>query len=325
MIISASRRTDIPSYYSEWLFNRIKEGFVYVRNPMNIHQVSKLSLDPAVVDGLVLWTKNPAPMLGRLNGLADYSYYFQFTLTPYQTDVETNLPSKEAVIIPVFQALSDQIGLERVIWRYDPIFLNEKYTLDYHFTSFGEMAYRLKDYTKKCTISFIDLYRSTARAMQKLGIKMLTDQDKDRLAQGLSRIAHEYGIVMETCAEGIDLHKYGIVHAKCIDEQLFEAIAGYGLKIAKDKSQRLECGCVASRDIGMYDSCANGCRYCYANHRQQMVGINISNHDPRSPLLCGTMEAGDVLKEIKTTSNKMKTSSGNINQMSIFDQDHHVR
>lgn len=163
MIISASRRTDIPTYYSDWLLNRIKAGYVYVRNPMNVHQISKISLSPDVVDGIVFWTKNPIPMLDKLNALKDYMYYFQFTLNSYGVDVERNIPSKNNVIVPTFQRLSDLIGPDRVIWRYDPIFLSETYTTDYHIHYFEELAKRLSSYTKKCTISFLDFYRNTEK------------------------------------------------------------------------------------------------------------------------------------------------------------------
>ena len=156
MIISASRRTDIPTYYSEWFFNRLHEGYVLVRNPMNIHQVSKITLNPDVVDGIVFWTKNPTPMLDKLDQLNDYTYYFQFTLNAYGRDVETGVPSKNNVIIPAFQKLSDKIGPERVIWRYDPIFISKIYTIDYHLHYFEQLAKRLSPYTKKCTISFLD-------------------------------------------------------------------------------------------------------------------------------------------------------------------------
>ena len=143
MIISASRRTDIPNYYSEWFFNRIKEGYVLVRNPMNISQVSKISLSPDVVDGIVFWTKNPLPILDRLEELREYTYYFQFTLTPYGKDVEPNVPSKNDLIIPSFRKLSERIGKERVVWRYDPILFNDKYTMDYHIKYFKALAAKL--------------------------------------------------------------------------------------------------------------------------------------------------------------------------------------
>ena len=132
MIISASRRTDIPTYYSDWFYSRIKDGFVLVRNPMNIHQVSKISLSSDVVDGIVFWTKNPIPMMTKLDEIKDYSYYFQFTLNAYGKDVEPNVPSKNEIIIPAFQKLSQKMGKDKVVWRYDPIFFNENYTMDYH-------------------------------------------------------------------------------------------------------------------------------------------------------------------------------------------------
>ena len=182
MIISASRRTDIPTYYSTWFFNRLQEGYVLVRNPLNIHQVSKISLDPDVIDGIVFWTKNPIPMLDKLDRLKDYVYYFQFTLTSYGKDVETGIPSKKAVIIPAFQRLSDAIGPDRVIWRYDPIFLSETYSADYHIRFFEELAKKLSPYTKKCTISFIDMYRKTQKNVAGLSMREFPVQLQDELA-----------------------------------------------------------------------------------------------------------------------------------------------
>ena len=140
MILSASRRTDIPNYYSEWFINRIREGFLYVRNPMNPHQISKINLSPDVIDCIVFWTKNPINMLEKLEELKPYMYYFQFTLTGYGRDVEPNLPHKREVLIPTFQRLSEQIGKERVIWRYDPIFLSDRYTVEYHIKAFEELS-----------------------------------------------------------------------------------------------------------------------------------------------------------------------------------------
>ena len=165
MIISVSRRTDIPSYYSEWLFNRLNAGYAYVRNPMNPHRISEVSLSPDVVDGIVFWTKNPTPMLNRLHELQDYTYYFQFTLTPYGADVEKNIPSKNDIVIPTFQKLSSMIGKERVVWRYDPILLNDKYTMQYHMKYFRVLCDKLADHTEKCTISFLDLYKNIQRSI----------------------------------------------------------------------------------------------------------------------------------------------------------------
>ena len=168
MIISASRRTDIPAYYSDWFFERIRAGYVLVRNPMNTHQVSRIILSPDVCDGIVFWTKNPLPMLGRLSELSDYPYYFQFTLNAYGRDVEPNIPQKDSVLIPGFIKLSRLTGRERVVWRYDPILLNEKYTLGYHLKYFEKLAQRLHPYTEKCIVSIVDNYRSICRGMKAL-------------------------------------------------------------------------------------------------------------------------------------------------------------
>lgn len=165
MILSVSRRTDIPNYYSEWFYNRIKEGFLYVRNPMNAHQISEIKITPDVVDCIVFWTKNPLPMMKRLNEIKDYNYYFQFTLTGYGNDVEVNLPNKKTEMIPVFQELSEKIGKQKVIWRYDPIFFSDRYTKEYHLKAFKSIAEALSGYTEKCVISFVDIYPKNKKNM----------------------------------------------------------------------------------------------------------------------------------------------------------------
>ena len=192
MIISASRRTDIPAYYSQWMFKRLKDEYVLVRNPMNIHQVGKINLSPDVVDGIVFWTKNPVPMLSHLSELDKYNYYFQFTLTAYDRDVEPNIPSKNNIIIPAFQKLSQTIGREKVIWRYDPIFFNDRYTMEYHCKYFKVLAEKLGDYTEKCTVSFLDLYRNTARNMRSLNIQQGTTEQQFEMMQRFSEIAKKY-------------------------------------------------------------------------------------------------------------------------------------
>lgn len=295
MIISASRRTDIPTYYSDWFYERIKDGFVFVRNPMNIHQVSKINLSSDVVDGIVFWTKNPEPMFTRLAELKKYPYYFQFTLNAYDKDIETNIPSKNDCIIPTFQKLSRLIGAEKVIWRYDPIFINEKYTFEYHCKYFEILCKKLSGYTEKCTISFIDMYKKTARNMSEYQIKEIQFDMKIKIAQRFFEITEKYGIHIDTCAEGIDLNQFGISHAHCIDQQLFGKIIGYPLNIEKDKNQREECGCIASIDIGTYNTCRNGCRYCYANYSANTVQRNSEAHNPKSPLLFGELGEKDKI------------------------------
>lgn len=292
MIISSSRRTDIPACFSQWFFRRLAEGFVCVRNPVNFHQVSRVSLSPEVVDGIVFWTKNPLPMLDSLQLLKDYPFYFQFTLTAYGQDLEPGIPSKNSTIVPAFQELSRRIGPERVIWRYDPILLTPKYTTDYHVRYFEELARRLSGYTTKCVISFVDLYRHLGQQFQSLGTAEIIE-----LAGRLSEIARKYGLTLETCAESLDLSQFDIRHGHCVDAELLEQIIGQPLSLSKDKNQRAACGCMASIDIGMYDTCANGCKYCYANHAPAAVRRNLKSHDPSSPLLCGRLTPEDIVMD----------------------------
>ncbi len=306
MIISASRRTDIPTYYSDWFFNRIREGFLLVRNPMNIHQVSRIDLSPEVIDCIVFWSKNPRPMLERLDELKNYKYYFQFSLNSYGKDVEQNVPSKNDEVIDTFKRLSDKIGNEKVIWRYDPILINQIYTIDYHVSYFEKLARHLKDYTQKCTISFIDFYSKIKKNIEQLNIVSLTYEEKEALAGKLFEIASGYGLKLDTCAEGIELSHLGIGHAKCVDDELIAKIVGYPLKADKDKNQRPECGCVSSVDIGMYNTCLNGCRYCYANHSSKVVNKHSERYGSDSPLLCSTLGPEDIIshREVKSVARK---------------------
>lgn len=302
MIISASRRTDIPTYYSSWFFNRLKAGFVLVRNPMNAHQVSNITLAPDIVDGIVFWTKNPAPMLERIDDLKPYTYYFQFTLNAYGKDVEPNIPSKNDCIIPTFQALAKKIGRERVIWRYDPIFFNQKYTFDYHVTYFERLCALLSGYTDKCTVSFLDLYKKTSRNTASIRPDIISDELKLKVMAAFSDITRKYRLRLDTCAEDLDFGKFGITHAHCIDKERFERIGSFRMNLDKDKSQRDACGCVSSVDIGSYNTCANGCLYCYANFNAEIAHRNVQAHDPQSPLL-----VGDLTDKDKITTRKLKS------------------
>lgn len=312
MILSASRRTDIPNYYSEWFYNRIKEGFLYVRNPINVHQISEIKITPDVVDCIVFWTKNPLPMMGRLDELKEYPYYFQFTLTGYGSDVEVNVPDKKTAMIPIFRELSGRIGRERVIWRYDPILFSDKYTAQYHLKAFQYIAGALKGYTEKCVISFVDMYAKNRKKMESLSQYELNDIELRNFAKELSEIANDNHMTVASCAEKIDLNDCGIAHNGCIDKALIEKITGCRLKAGKDKNQRPECGCMESVDIGAYHTCKNGCAYCYANESERSVARNASKYDPASPLLCSQVEAADRVSLRKVASLKET-------QLSIFD------
>ncbi|MBT9777639.1 DUF1848 family protein [Clostridium sp. MCC353] len=304
MIISASRRTDIPACHSEWFFNRLREGFVLVRNPMNFHQVSRIPLTPDLVDGIVFWSKNPAPMIPHLNLLKDYAYYFQFTLTPYGQEIEKNLPSKTEVLLPVFQKLSDSIGPGRVIWRYDPILINDTWTAERHIDQFGRMAHQLNSYTGQVVISFIDLYQNTKRHSHELSLQPMTEHDMKSIAKAFSEIAAEYRLTVTTCSETIDLDEFGIRHGSCIDKTLLERISGCSLSPGKDKNQRSQCGCASSIDIGTYNACSNGCSYCYANYSPSLLERNKNGYDSQSPLLCSALTESDTIKIRQVSSVK---------------------
>lgn len=304
MILSVSRRTDIPNYYSEWFFNRIKEGFLYVRNPMNVRQVSKIVLSPDVIDCIVFWSKNPEPMLERLDELKGYDYYFQFTLTGYGQDIEPNVPHKKEKMIAVFQSLSEIVGKNSVVWRYDPILFNERYTKEYHIEAFRQIAAGLNGYTNKCVISFVDLYAKNRKNMDRLHNQELESEEIKSFAKSLSKIAHSNGMDIATCAEKIDLTDCGIVHNSCIDKALIEEIIGCRLEGKKDKNQRGECGCIESIEVGCYNTCRNGCKYCYANYSTESVERNFRCYNANSPLLCSVLKEEDIITERKVKSMK---------------------
>ena len=311
MIISASRRTDIPAFYSEWFLNRIKERYVLVPNPYNPNMISRVNLDPAVIDCVVFWTKNPAPMIDKLDRLQDYKYYFQFTLNPYGTELESKLPPLQKRI-DTFKRLSDKIGREKVVWRYDPILTNEQYTVAFHQDKFAEMAFALHDYTEKCMLGFIDHYPHVRASLREFHIKPLIKEDIDSMVISFKKVADECSMELDTCTTKVDLSHLGISGGVCVDNRLIERIIGYPITARKDKNQRDICRCVESIDIGTYESCLNGCIYCYAiKDNYNTAKFNRSKHDKDSPMLIGEVDKDAVIKEREMKS--LRTD-----QLSIF-------
>lgn len=304
MILSVSRRTDIPNYYADWFCHRIKEGFLYVRNPINAHQISRIDLSPETVDCIVFWTKNPAAMLDRLDELKEYSFYFQFTLTGYGKDVEPGLPDKEKELIPVFRKLAGKLGECRVVWRYDPIFKNKKYTLEYHLKAFEKIAQGLEGCTERVVISFLDLYPKIRRNMADLQMEAISDEEMFETAGRMAKIAGRYGMETVSCAERHDFGRVGVKPGSCIDKELIEQIIGCSLTGKKDGNQRAQCGCFESVETGCYDTCKSGCRYCYANSGGETVQKNAAVYNPASPLLCGEVGPEDQVTERKVKSLK---------------------
>lgn len=298
MIISASRRTDISAFYSKWFINRINEGYVYVKNPMNSKQISKISLKQDAVDCIVFWTKNAAPMIEQLDIIdgMDYKYYFLWTITPYGKDVECNLPDK-IKIMENFMKLSDRIGNNRIIWRYDPVIVSSQFSVEYHVHNFEKMCRQLQGFTNKCIFSYVDLYNKIRKSAKGIISGEVETQSMLEIAQQFSIIAKQNSIILETCCEQIELSQLGIKHSSCINKQTVEEIIGCSIEVKKAKEQRCFCSCIESIDIGAYNCCSHGCIYCYANVSPNTVLDNIRGHEAASPLLIGRPQAGDKITE----------------------------
>lgn len=299
MIINLGSRTDIPAFYSEWFFNRIKEGYVQVRNPYYENQVTEYQLDPEVVDLLVFVSKNPAPMLARLDEIKDFNQYWQVTITAYGKDIEENVPAKEKVINS-FKKLSRIVGIKKIAWRYDPIFISEKYSLKKHIETFEKMAAELADYTNVSIISFIDLYEKTKKNFPE--VKEVRKEERHLIGKEFTRIGNKYNIKIKTCAEGDELAKYGIDCSGCLTQSVFEKAIGENLKVPNKLKVRKECDCLLGNDIGAYNTCGHGCKYCYANYSQKLVKENMKRHDVNSPFLIGGSLDGDEIHKAEQKS-----------------------
>ncbi|HOP62612.1 MAG TPA: DUF1848 domain-containing protein [Spirochaetota bacterium] len=298
MIISASRRTDIPAFYSDWFINRVRTGYLFVRNPMNSSQITKISLSPEMVDCIVFWTKNPLPIIKSLNILDKFQYYFHFTLTPYDSSIEMNLPSK-IELIDTFRRLSDTIGPSRIIWRYDPVFFTYRYNLSSHLNFYETITKKLEGYTKRCMYSFLTVYRKCEKNMKGIDFSVPDKKDSLILSESFSSIASSSGIELQTCAVEDDLSCYGIKKGKCIDDSLISELTGKNLFIPEDRNQRKYCQCAESIDIGAYNTCTHRCVYCYANYDHELAIKNFERHNPGSDLLSGTLNGSETIREKK--------------------------
>ncbi len=291
MIIQTGLRTDIPAFYTEWFLNRIKAGYVLVRNPYRANQVTRYDLSPTVVDVIGFCTKNPAPMLPYMDALSAYGQYWYVTITPYGTDIEPNVPPKEEGMESL-KTLSKLVGIKSVGWRYDPILISESCSVKRHLSEFEKMAQNLEGYTETCVISFLDLYQKVRRNFPEA--RQVPMADRHILGREFVRIGKKYGMEIKSCAEGEELAPYGVNCSGCMTIETYERAIGERLCAPTRKGTgRSACACHLSADIGQYDTCPHLCRYCYANTNAAAVRRNVLNHDPASPLLTGTLHPED--------------------------------
>ncbi len=296
-IISASRRTDIPALYAEWFINRIKAGYCLVPNPFNRKQLSRVSLVPKDVSVVVFWTRNPRPLLPYLRDLDDRGirYYFQFTLMNNPREIDPHTPSLHASL-ETFRRLVEHIGPDRVIWRYDPIVLTETTNRKFHVDAFAQIASELENLTHRCVISIVDDYRKAKSRMASLskrsGFKVgsYLPYTHEAMLMDMQKITSDRGMQLTSCAEEISLSHLGITPGKCIDDEYIRKIFGISVTNKKDRSQREACGCVVSRDIGVYDTCILGCQYCYATASFEQALCNYKDHDKEGPCIISGIE-----------------------------------
>ena len=292
MIINVSGRTDIVAFYTEWFMNRYKEGFVDVRNPFNPKMVSRIKFENA--DAILFCTKNPIPILEHLKEI-DRPILFHVTLTSYKQDIEPNVPNKND-IIKAIKKLSDIIGIDNLYIRYDPIFLSDKYDIEYHKKAFDKMCSLLEGYVKQIIVSFIDYYKNVRKNEKILKFKEFTENDYKEIGINFSNSAKKYGMTVQTCFEDRNLSEYGFKVGDCISHALAYKLTG---KTYKNWTARKEqkCNCVQMVDIGVYNSCKHFCKYCYANYDERQVNNNFVNHNPNASLLIGELEYDEIIKE----------------------------
>ena len=291
MIINTGGRTDTVQYFSEWLLQRFKEGFVYSRNPLFPDKVTRYSLSPSKVDCVLFCSKNYAPILPRLHEITDrFNTFFYYTITAYGKDIEPRVPDIDTSIDTLFK-LEKIVGKGRIAWRYDPVLLTKKYTIQQHLITFAHMAARLSGHIDRCIFSFVEMYTKLQFNMPELQI--LTEEDMEELARGLGQVAAKYHIPIQTCATHADYSRFGIAPSGCVTLDMLGKANGVKFRDLKHNGMRHGCKCMVSHDIGAYNTCPNGCRYCYANQNPESAEENYRKHDPAKAILLGDISPSD--------------------------------
>lgn len=294
MILSVSERCDIVAFYMEWFCNRLQAGFLDVRNPFYPKQVSRIVLDKEHIEAIVFCTKNPEPLYRRIKEIP-YLFILHVTITPYLNDIEPFVPDKKKTIA-IVKKISQEIGKDRVIIRYDPIFISPKYNIDYHKKMFTRLCEEINGYASRIIISFVDLKRNTLKNRKILNMEPLTREKVDTLASFMGKVAAKNHLVISTCAENLSLEKFGFQNIPCTPEVSIQRLLNNQKKYRQNKT-RENCSCIDMVDIGSYNTCPHFCRYCYANYEEKQVLSNEKQHDPTSSLLIGHLNTDDIVKE----------------------------
>lgn len=289
MIISASYKTDIPTFYGEWFENRLKAGYCKMVNPYNRHAYW-VSLEREDVDGFVFWTKNLGPFLDKLKTVHDRGFPFivQYTINRYPRTLEFSVVNADRSVDHM-KMVSQAYGPNTAVWRYDPILFSSETPLDFHRKNFEQLAAALEGSTNEVVVSFAQIYRKTLRNMnwasEEFGFSWEdpSDETKLRLSAELGQMAQAHGMQLRMCSQDKYLTK-GVKSARCIDVERLSEVAGQAMK-AEVRGNRPDCGCHASKDIGEYDTCPHGCVYCYAVLNRDLAKRRYREHDPHSEFL----------------------------------------
>ena len=294
MILNVSGRTDIIAFYENWFIKRLNEGFIDVRNPFNPKLVSRINISD--VDLILFCTKNPIPILKDLDKIK-IPYIFQVTITPYNSDIEPNVSSKSDIIEAV-KKISQVIGKENISVRYDPIFLSDKYNIEYHVKAFNKLCTLLNGYVNTIIVSFLDEYKNVIKNKNILKYRAFTENDYEQIGINFSKIAKDNNMQVQTCFENRNLTEYGFIKGECLSHELAYKLTGKKYKSWKARKGD-KCNCVEMVDIGVYNSCKHFCKYCYANYDESIVNNNFNNHDINSSLLVGNLKKDDIIKTRK--------------------------
>lgn len=289
MILNVSGRCDVVAFFTPWFMRRLQEGFVDVRNPFYQKLVNRIYFKD--VDLIVFCTKNPLPIVDELDKIK-IPILFHVTITPYKKEIEENVEDKTKVIKAI-KEISQKIGKDRIYIRYDPIFLSDKYTVDYHIKAFRRLCHLLDGYTNHIIISFLDDYKNVRKNKEYLKWREITSEDYQKIGTSFSKIAKEHGMKCQTCCEEENLVSYGFIKKDCVDFNLAYRLTG---KTNLKKWKSRPCHCVSMVDIGSYNSCSHLCKYCYANFSEEEIKNNMRNHDVSSSLLIGKIEKDDIIK-----------------------------